>query len=122
MPNTKSAKKALRGSLRKKAFNDLSKSKIKISLRNLRKSLSEGITESQEALSKAFSALDKAVKTNLIPKGRANRKKSRLADLLERTFSTPTEAEPEKNVKVKVEKVAKEVKPANVVKVAKAKK
>jgi small subunit ribosomal protein S20 len=124
MPNTKSAKKALRGSLRKKEFNDLSKSKIKNSLRNLRKSLSEGITESQEALSKAFSALDKAVKTNLIPKGRANRKKSRLAALLERTFNTTTEAKPEKVAKEKVEKtekVAKEVKPAKVAKVAKAK-
>lgn len=118
MPNTKSAKKALRGSLRKKEFNDLSKSKIKNSLRNLRKSLSEGITESQEALSKAFSALDKAVKTNLIPKGRANRKKSRLAALLERTFNTTAEAKPEKVVK---EKVEKEVKPTKVAKAAKVK-
>jgi len=107
MPNTKSAKKALRGSLRKKEFNDLSKSKIKNSLRNLRKSLSQGVNESQEALSKAFSALDKAVKTNLIPKGRANRKKSRLAALLERTFSSSTEAKPEKVVKEKVEKTEK---------------
>ncbi len=87
MPNTKSAKKALRGSLRKREFNLASKNKIKSSLRDLRKSLAVGIEESREAMSKAFSALDKAVKTNFIPKGRANRRKSRLAKLLEKTFN-----------------------------------
>lgn len=91
MPNTKSAKKALRGSLRKREFNSVSKNKIKNSLRSLRKSLTEGIAESQESLSKAFSALDKAVKTNFIPKGRADRKKSRLAALLAKTFNKTEE-------------------------------
>jgi len=36
MPNTSSAKKALRGSLKKKGFNTVKKSKIKIALKEFR--------------------------------------------------------------------------------------
>ncbi|MBC7472387.1 MAG: 30S ribosomal protein S20 [candidate division SR1 bacterium] len=79
MPNTSSAKKALRGSLKKKAFNLITKSKIKNALRDFRKAITTSPSEYQITLSKAFSALDKAVKTNFIPRGRADRKKARLA-------------------------------------------
>jgi small subunit ribosomal protein S20 len=79
MPNTSSAKKALRGSLKKKGFNLVTKAKIKTALKEFRKALSTSPSEYQTTLSKAFSALDKAVKTNFIPKGRADRKKARLA-------------------------------------------
>lgn len=79
MPNTSSAKKALRGSLKKQKFNLLSKSKIKNALRDFRKAITISPSEYQVTLSKAFSALDKAVKKNFIPKGRADRKKARLS-------------------------------------------
>ncbi len=46
----------------------------------LKKTLKQARTEpNQKNLSSAFSALDKAAKTGLIPKGRADRKKSRLS-------------------------------------------
>lgn len=84
MPNTKSAKKALRSSLKKKTFNLAKKNKIKSSLKEFKKSLTTGKEAAQKSLSKVFSALDKAVKTNFLPKKRADRKKSRLAKALEK--------------------------------------
>jgi small subunit ribosomal protein S20 len=82
MPNTKSAKKALRSSIRKNKFNLVKKFKVRNSLKQFRKSLTEEANKSSEALSKVFSAIDKAVKTNLIHKNTAARKKSRLSKLL----------------------------------------
>jgi ribosomal protein S20 len=87
MANTKSAKKALRASLRKKVFNQNSKSKITASIRELRKAVSTDASQAKTSLSKAFSALDKAVKTKFIKKGTANRKKSRLAKMVERELA-----------------------------------
>lgn len=43
-----------------------------------------------ENISKAFSSLDKAAKKNLIPKGRADRRKSRLSKKLTATPATKT--------------------------------
>jgi small subunit ribosomal protein S20 len=84
MPNTTSAKKALRGSVKKRKFNRLKTYKIKNSLKELRKNMAEGGKNIQEALGRAYSALDKAVKTNFIPKGRADRRKSRLSAMVEK--------------------------------------
>jgi small subunit ribosomal protein S20 len=78
MPNTKSAKKALRSSLRKRQYNLFRKVAVKRALKDYRKSLSETQEKSEEALSKVFSVLDKAVKRNVIQKNNADRKKSRL--------------------------------------------
>ena len=82
MPNTSSAKKALRSSMKKKEFNLITKTKIKDSLRNLRKVLASKPTEYQASLSRAYSVLDKAVKTKFIKKNKADRKKSRLAAMI----------------------------------------
>ncbi len=102
MPNTSSAKKALRGSLKKKEFNTVKKSKIKTALKEFRKVLSTNPSAFKETLAKAFSALDKAVKTNIIPKGRADRKKARLA-----AMATKANNETEKKVvRTKVKKTA----------------
>lgn len=79
MPNTQSAKKALRSSSRKRQYNLVTKYKIKNSLKEFRKSLEIDPSNYQTTLSKAFSALDKAVKSNLIHRNKADRKKSRLA-------------------------------------------
>jgi len=82
MPNTQSAKKALRSSIRKQQTNLARKFKIKNAVKDLRKSVETTSENIQEKLSDAFSQLDKAVKSNLIPKGRADRKKSRLSKLI----------------------------------------
>lgn len=84
MPNTSAAKKALRTSRRKREVNLAKKEKITNSQRNLRKALHSGSKDIKDHLSKAFSALDKAVKSNYIPKKRADRKKSRLAKMVEK--------------------------------------
>lgn len=88
MPNTKSAKKALRVSLRKRKYNKAKNYKIKNSLKELRKVLTSKPEAYKDALSKAYSALDKAVKSNFINKKKADRKKSRLSKLVERTLKT----------------------------------
>lgn len=82
MPNTSSAKKAHRSSLNKRKYNKLKNYKIKVALKELRKEMGNDGKNVQEKLSKVFSALDKAVKTDYIPKGRADRKKSRLANMV----------------------------------------
>jgi small subunit ribosomal protein S20 len=84
MPNTKSAKKALRGSLRKREFNQERKYKVRNSLRELRRLLAAGSKDFQGALSKAYSTLDKAVKGKTIKKGKADRKKSRLSKMVQK--------------------------------------
>jgi small subunit ribosomal protein S20 len=104
MPNTSSAKKALRGSLKKQKFNLLNKSKIKNALRDFRKAITTSPSEYQVTLSKAFSALDKAVKKNFIPKGRADRKKARLAAMASKANGVVSEP------KAKVEKKSVEKK------------
>lgn len=82
MPNTKSAKKALRVSIRKNIINTARKWKIKNSLKDLRKCLATNPSEYQTTLSSAFSNLDKAVKTGLIHRNKADRKKSRLSAMV----------------------------------------
>jgi small subunit ribosomal protein S20 len=84
MPNTKSAKKALRSSLKKREYNTERKYKLRNALRELRRVISSGGNEFQGALDKAYSTLDKAVKGKTIKKGKADRKKSRLANMVQK--------------------------------------
>ena len=79
MPVIKSAKKKLRVSVRKKTFNFRTKEALKTAVKNF----SSGPTK--ETLREAYSALDSAAKKGVIPKGRADRKKGRLALLLSKT-------------------------------------
>jgi small subunit ribosomal protein S20 len=92
MPNTSSAKKALRSSLKKREFNTISKLKVRNSLKELRKVVKTEPAQYQPTLSKAFSALDKAVKTKLIHKNTAARKKSRLAKLVTKSITELSKA------------------------------
>lgn len=79
MPITKSAKKAIRGSEKKKVFNLRRKKKVEDAVKSVKKLVKEGKTkEANELLPKAFSALDKAAKGNTIKANTASRKKSRL--------------------------------------------
>lgn len=85
MPITKSAKKALhqskkrriRNLRRKKAFRDIIKNIRKLVLENKKK-------EAEKLLPRAYKAIDKAAKTGVIKKNTAARKKSRLTKLVNR--------------------------------------
>ena len=82
MPITKSAKKAVRGSLRKKGFNDRQKHDIKDIIKKIEKTVKTDKKEAEKLLSLAFAVIDKAAKKGVIKKNNAARKKSRLSKLL----------------------------------------
>ena len=83
MPNTKSAAKAMRQSVRRKEFNLRTKDLMKSAVKEARRMIKAGDkSKAAEALRKAMSALDKAAKKNVITKNNAARKKSRLAKAL----------------------------------------
>ncbi len=83
MPITKSAKKALRQSKRRRAGNLAKKFAYKAAVKKVRTlALAGDKKEIQSALSLAYKTLDKAAKTNVIAKNKAARLKSRLAKLI----------------------------------------
>ena len=79
MPITQSAKKALRGSLRKKLVNDRRKKALKESVKEVEKLAKTDTKGAKALLSKAYSAIDKAAKKGVIKKNTASRKKARLS-------------------------------------------
>lgn len=82
MPITRSAKKALRQSLRRHAQNLIKKEAYKRLVRDVKKFVSAGKhKEAEKILPKLYKALDKAAKTNVIKKNKAARLKSRLTKL-----------------------------------------
>lgn len=79
MPITKSAKKALRQSIRKRKINLKRKEAVRRVLKKIKKELkNKNKEEVQKLLSLAYKAYDKAAKTGVIKKNTASRKKSRL--------------------------------------------
>jgi len=78
MPITKSAKKAVRGSLRKKGLNDQRKKTMKEVIKKIEKLSKTDKIEALKTLSSAFRAIDKAAKRGVIKKNNASRKKARL--------------------------------------------
>lgn len=76
MPTTRSAKKALRRDRRRTIINLGVKKRVREAIKTARKS------PTAKNLSLAFSALDQAVKKEVIHQGKADRLKSRLAKLL----------------------------------------
>lgn len=79
MPITKSAKKALRGSAKKKAVNDRVTKIYKEVTKNVVKLSKTNKDEAKKLLSKAQSAIDKAMKKGVLKKNTASRKKSLLS-------------------------------------------
>jgi len=80
MPITKSAKKALRQSQKRKAGNLVYKNKLRALIKELRNLVATKKTEEAEKLlPQVYKILDKAVKVGVIKKNAASRKKSRLA-------------------------------------------
>jgi small subunit ribosomal protein S20 len=85
MPIIKSAKKALRGSEKKRVFNIRRQKKVEVAIKDIKKLVADKkIKEATKAISEAYSALDKAAKAGTIKKGAADRKKSRLSAFIKR--------------------------------------
>jgi len=83
MPITKSAKKALRQNIKRKARNLIYKNKIKKLLKEVRTLvLEKKIEEAKKLLPQVYKTLDKAAKVRVIKKNRANRSKSRVTKLV----------------------------------------
>jgi small subunit ribosomal protein S20 len=80
MPNTKTAKKALRQNLRRKIKNLADKRKVKTAIKTYKQLIEGGDLEgAKQNLTLAYKALDKAAKTKIITKNKASRLKSKLA-------------------------------------------
>ena len=80
MPNTKSAERRMRNSVRKKLHNRSIKSRLKTVERAYTDALKSGKKEdATTAYRNLSSAFDKAAKSGVVHKTKANRKKSRLA-------------------------------------------
>ncbi|MBI2053936.1 MAG: 30S ribosomal protein S20 [Candidatus Staskawiczbacteria bacterium] len=83
MAITKSAKKAWRQNLRRRARNLVYKTRIKKTLKEVISLVEEKkIEEAKKLLPQVFKILDKSAKVGIIKKNTASRKKSRLSKLL----------------------------------------
>ena len=78
MPITRSAKRAVRVSTRKKGVNDRNKKAVKESIKTVEKTVATK-GDTKKILSSAFSTIDKAAKRGVISKNTAARRKSRLS-------------------------------------------
>ncbi len=85
MALTKSARKAIRVSARRKVHNDRRQREMKDTVKEVRKLIALGKkVEAEKLLSSAYKALDKAAKRGVIKKNTASRKKSRMAKALKK--------------------------------------
>lgn len=88
MPITKSAKKALRQSERRRVRNAAKKDAFRQALKKVRAlAAAKNKRELEAAMSLAFKTLDKAAKTNAISKETAARKKSRLVKFVRKALA-----------------------------------
>ncbi len=86
MPITRNAKKALRSSLKKKAVNDRTKKNLRETTKTISKlAVAKKWKEAKAAVPMGYSAIDKAVKSGVIKKNTANRKKSLLSRISKET-------------------------------------
>lgn len=83
MPNIESAKKALRQSKKKQTLNLRMKKAMKKTVKKARLLKMAGKNEeAKNLLSRAYQTIDKAAKRGVIKKNTAGRKKSRLAQFI----------------------------------------
>ncbi|MBU4338749.1 30S ribosomal protein S20 [Patescibacteria group bacterium] len=91
MPIIKSAKKALRQNIARRARNAKVKNKVRALIKNLTKLVAaKNAEEIKKTLILAVKAIDKAAKNHIIPKNTASRKKSFLAKLANSGLEQPT--------------------------------
>lgn len=85
MAITKSAKKAIRSSEKKRVFNLRRKDALRDTMKTLAKALAaKDVSGAEKLLPAAYSAIDKAKKRGVIKSNTAARKKSRLAVALKK--------------------------------------
>lgn len=85
MPITKSAKKALRQSVKRRDHNIEQRKKIKELIKKIKKLVAEKKeSEAKALLPQIYKLLDKASKTNLIKKNTGDRRKSRITKMISR--------------------------------------
>jgi small subunit ribosomal protein S20 len=83
MPNTKSAERRMRSTARRWEHNRLIKSRLKTLERRYAEAVKSGKKDdATTAYRDVISAFDKAAKSGVIHRGKASRKKSRLASAL----------------------------------------
>lgn len=78
MANSRSAKKRVRSSERKRIINQIAKSKFRTAVKKALLSAENGSEDLPLKISEAFSKIDKAAKIGAIHKNQASRRKSRL--------------------------------------------
>ena len=85
MPNKKSAAKRVRQNERRRAHNRAQRSEMRTFIKKVRQAAESGEVDSaQQLLVTAQARIDKAAKVNLIKKGNASRKISRLSQAISR--------------------------------------
>ena len=85
MPITKSAKKALRQSRKRRLFNLRRSNKMKSLIKKLKELIKDKKKEEAiKILTKVYQAIDKAAKRGVIKKNTASRKKSRLTKAIQK--------------------------------------
>ena len=82
MPLKKAAKKALSRSMKQRDTNAQRKLTMKKTIKELKKATVTKTDDTKEILVKAYSAIDKAEKNNILHKNTAARRKSRLAKMV----------------------------------------
>src|SRR5437588_7719345 len=103
MANTKSSKKDLRRSAKKRAINLSVRSGLKTHVKKVRAAASAGEAVST-AIVDAISALDKAVQRGIIHKNQAARRKSRMMKLAKTTATVASASKEAKPAKKTVRK------------------
>lgn len=99
MPVTKSAKKALRTDIRRKAENDLVRSKIKGAYKGAKISIAKKESDVAEKIQSLYRELDLAAKKNVIHRNKAARLKSRITKSASKADHSAPETKPKKTKK-----------------------
>jgi small subunit ribosomal protein S20 len=82
MANVHSAIKAIRQNTRKRARNQAAASELKTLWRKLSQMSAKNAAEAKTVAETLVSKWDRAASAGIVPKGRANRKKARIASFL----------------------------------------
>lgn len=84
MPNMKSAAKRMRSDAKKRDRNNETLSELKTLYKKFTIQVKESPAQAKESGRSLISNFDKAVSRNIIPHGRADRKKARIALMLQK--------------------------------------
>lgn len=88
MPNTKSAKKELRKSIKRKISNKKIKDNLKSLIKKSRKAIEAKDSKAKDLVAQTLKSLDRAMQKGIIKKNTCDRKKSRLHQKLNKASKT----------------------------------